>query len=324
MICFRHVSKSYQTRILQEIDLVVQPGEIFGIIGLSGAGKSTLLKLLNGLEREFSGSITLFGEELQGLSNKKWQKLRGLFGMVFQHFNLFPSRTLFENIAYPLEIQGKSKEEIKNRVDHLLSLVRLEHKQKLYPSMLSGGEKQRAGIARALATAPKLLLLDEATSALDPESTKEILALLKEIHQKEQITILLITHEMDVIKTLCHKVAVLDQGKIVEQGSVREIFTAPSHPLTKKFFESSTHHLPLSLQEKRLFKLSFQGHSAKEPVISMLLKRSQVHINILLGDIDCIDSQIVGHLVIELMGTEKDKEEALLFLKEQEVRIEAL
>src|SRR5579859_3251829 len=221
------------TAVLQDLSLSVKKGEIFGIIGRSGAGKSTLIRCINMLERPTAGRVTIDGQDITALSGASLRDARRRIGMIFQHFNLLSSRTVFDNVAFPLELHGMSKAQIEQEVLPLLELVGLSEKRTAYPSQLSGGQKQRVAIARALASKPAVLLCDEATSALDPETTQSILALLKDINQKLDLTILLITHEMPVIKAICDKVAVLDKGVVVEQGPVFDIFTAPKAPVTK-------------------------------------------------------------------------------------------
>jgi D-methionine transport system ATP-binding protein len=329
MITFSNASKIYPGQIqfsLQDINLKVEKGDIFGIIGFSGAGKSTLMRCLTGLEKLSSGEIFLNSTALSPLNASQLRFQRQNYGMVFQHFNLFQSRTVGQNIAYPLEILKKDKAFIEKKVDELLAKVGLKEKKNIYPSSLSGGEKQRVGIARALAGDPSLLLCDEATSALDPKSTKQILELLKSLNESLGLTILLITHEMDVVKTICNKVAVLEKGKIVETGRVKDIFAKPSHPTTKSFLASSTHALPTDMKDssKYFLRLGFKGPRAKEPLISKLIKTHDVHVNILLGSLDCIEDTIVGNLVIELIGSNDEIKKALLFFDKEEVIYETV
>jgi D-methionine transport system ATP-binding protein len=327
MIIFSKATKYYNGQTqpsLNDINLKVEKGDIFGIIGFSGAGKSTLMRCLIGLEKLSSGSIIFDDKDIQNLDEKELIKTRQSFGMVFQNFNLLESRTAGENIAFPLEVAHEKKEVITQRVDELLNLVGLSHKKNVYPSELSGGEKQRIGIARALANHPKLLLCDEATSALDPQSTQQILQLLKSLNKKLGLTLLLITHEMDVVKTLCNKVAVLEKGSIVEQGRVQEVFAKPHQPTTKNFLASSTHILPESIKEpsKTFLRLCFHGHKANEPIISNLIKSHPISINILLGSLDCVDETIIGSLVVELIGSDCDIKQALTYLDQNGVTYE--
>jgi D-methionine transport system ATP-binding protein len=231
-------SKDGDVVALQDINLRIERGEIFGIVGHSGAGKSTLLRLLNGLEKPTSGSVTVDGISISESSERELREARKKIGMIFQHFHLLWSRTVWENVAFPLELAGKSKKEIREKVDSLLERVGLSHRANAYPAQLSGGQKQRVGIARALANDPSVLLCDEATSALDPETTASILQLLKEIHRDTGITMVIITHEMSVVKRLCHRMAVMEAGKVVELGEVETLFREPKHPVTQQFVQS--------------------------------------------------------------------------------------
>jgi D-methionine transport system ATP-binding protein len=240
MIELKNVTKRFYQKgreivALSDVSLTVPEGKIFGVIGASGAGKSTLIRCVNLLERPTNGAVIVNGEDLMALSSSALAKERRHIGMIFQHFNLLSLRNVFDNVAFPLELEGRSKQEIKERVLELLSLVGLEDKALDYPDNLSGGQKQRVAIARALATSPKVLLCDEATSALDPATTKSILLLLKDINKRLNITILLITHEMRVVKTICDEVAVINSGKLIEKGPVEEVFNFPKHELTKEF-----------------------------------------------------------------------------------------
>lgn len=240
MIELKHITKHFnhkngQVVALDDVSLTVPEGKIFGVIGASGAGKSTLIRCVNLLERPSSGTVTVDGKALMKLSPSELARERRHIGMIFQHFNLLSSRTVFQNIAFPLELEGQSKQEISKRVHELLALVGLEDKAQDYPARLSGGQKQRVAIARTLASNPRVLLCDEATSALDPATTKSILALLKDINRRLNITILLITHEMRVVKNICDEVAVISSGKLIEQGAVDEVFSNPKHELTKEF-----------------------------------------------------------------------------------------
>jgi D-methionine transport system ATP-binding protein len=244
MIVLDNVNKVYPSSkdgdvvALQDINLRIERGEIFGIVGHSGAGKSTLLRLLNGLEKPTSGSVTVDGISISESSERELREARKKIGMIFQHFHLLWSRTVWENVAFPLELAGKSKKEIREKVDALLERVGLSHRANAYPSQLSGGQKQRVGIARALANDPSVLLCDEATSALDPETTASILQLLKEIHRDTGITMVIITHEMSVVKQMCHRMAVMEAGKVVELGEVETLFRQPKHPVTQQFVQS--------------------------------------------------------------------------------------
>ena len=314
---------------LKDVTFSVQKGEIFGIMGQSGAGKSTLLRCLSTLETPSEGSIIIEDSDICSLSGADLRMFRKRLGMIFQHFNLLSSRTVAENIALPLELVGKDYKEITDRVSELLILVGLSHKQDAYPARLSGGEKQRVGIARALALNPEILFCDEATSALDPKMTKEILSLLKNLNKKLGITIVLITHQMEVIKQICQRVAVIDKGEIVELGSVSAIFTNPIHQTTKHFLQNTIHDLPKeflkkSSGEKTILRLSFKEDSAKHPIINELIKKFDISINILQGWIDTVQDTIIGSLTVEISGDQDAKDRALNFLFENHVSFEIL
>ena len=314
MVAFEGVTKRYgegETAFaaLDGVDLTVGRGAITGIIGRSGAGKSTLIRLVNGLETASSGRVTVDGTEVGGLTDSGLRGLRREVGMIFQHFNLLSSRTAFDNIALPLEIAGLDKAAIAAKVGPLIDLVGLGDKAGRYPSELSGGQKQRVGIARALATAPKLLLSDEATSALDPETTQSILALLKQINAELGLTVLLITHEMEVVKTIATDVAVIDRGRIVEQGRTFDIFTAPKHETTRSLLAST---LGTSLPEwlrtglkaeasdgdRILVRLTFFGATAFQPLTARLVAEIGTDVNILAGAIEEIAGEPFGTLVV--------------------------
>ncbi|MGF7185568.1 D-methionine transport system ATP-binding protein [Desulfitispora alkaliphila] len=254
MIKLEQVSKVYTAKkntvqALNQVNLSIDKGTIYGIMGLSGAGKSTLIRCINLLEKPNSGRVLIDNCDLTKLDDKALREARKKIGMIFQHFNLLSSRTVYENVAFPLEIAGLSKEEIKTSVDELLSLVGLSEKSSSYPSELSGGQKQRVGIARALANEPKVLLCDEATSALDPETTQSILSLLKDINKKFGLTIVIITHEMHVIKDICDRVAIIDNGHIVEEAAVLKVFTEPQTEVAKKFVKTFYHYCGLDFKE---------------------------------------------------------------------------
>ena len=329
-----NVSKNFYKKsevfaALSNISFNVEKGEIFGIMGQSGAGKSTLLKCLSSLEKPTSGQIKIAGEELTTLQGQRLRLFRKRMGMIFQHFNLLSSRTVGENIAFPLQLNEGKAEEVQKKVDDLLFLVGLSHKKDAYPSLLSGGEKQRVGIARALALAPEVLFCDEATSALDPNMTKEILHLLKDLNQTLGLTIILITHQMEVIKQICNKVAVIDKGEIVEMGTVSDIFSEPKHPTTKHFLQNSVHELPSTLfknagPNKQFLRLYFKGESAKEPIITQLIRSYEVSVNILLGWLDSLQDTTIGSLTVEISGDEVNRKQALSFLQKSGVRYEVL
>lgn len=313
---------------LSSVSLNVEAGEIFGIIGGSGAGKSTLIRCLPLLEKPTSGKIVIDGEDMTALSPEALRLARRKLGMIFQQFNLFPAKRAYENVAFPLELLGVSASERKKKAFDLLKLVGLEGKEMRYPSGLSGGEKQRVAIARALASDPKVLLSDEATSSLDPRTTRSILELLVRLNKTLGLTILLITHEMEVIKEICTKVAVLDQGTIVESGPVESVFLTPQHAITRGFLETVAHELPESFLPKepsnQILRLRFRGDSAKTPVISRMIRQHDVEVNILLGGIDRLRSTTVGNLVIELSGAAEERKKAIAYLQAQGVICEVV
>nr|WP_086939044.1 methionine ABC transporter ATP-binding protein MetN [Thaumasiovibrio occultus] len=320
---------------LKDIDLHISKGTIFGVIGASGAGKSTLIRCVNLLERPTSGTIVVDGTELTALSNQQLTQARRKIGMIFQHFNLLSSRTVFNNVALPLELAGFDKTHIKKRVTELLDLVGLADKHAVYPANLSGGQKQRVAIARALACEPKVLLCDEATSALDPATTHSILALLQEINQKLGLTILIITHEMEVVKTICHEVAIIGGGELVEKGPVGEIFAHPKSTLAKEFIQSTLNWtIPEDYQarlhptagENRypLVRLEFTGASVDAPLISQVAREFGIDSCILSSNIDYAGGVKFGMLLAELFGTEDAIEKALVFIREHNVKAEVL
>jgi D-methionine transport system ATP-binding protein len=334
IIQIQKVSKKYKTgkRIvsaLVDIDFSVEKGDVYGIIGLSGAGKSTLIRCLSRLVAPSSGEVLFGGVNIAAMNEKDLRVFRRKIGMIFQHFNLLNSRTVAGNVVYPLEITDVSKEEQTRRVDELLDLVGLKEKKEAYPSQLSGGEKQRVGIARALANHPEVLLCDEATASLDPKTTREILHLLKSVNKKWGVTIVLITHQMEVIKQICNKVAVIEKGSIVEEGLVTEVFADPKHPTTKHFLQNSSHEIPPEFFKKlsphrKLLRLKFKGSVASEPIISEIVRRFDVDANVLLGWIDHLQTLFIGTLIIELTGSPQGIENALNFLSEKTVHYEVL
>lgn len=321
---------------LDNVNLHVPKGQICGVIGASGAGKSTLIRCVNLLERPTSGSVVVNGKELTHLSDSQLIQERRNIGMIFQHFNLLSSRTVYGNIALPLELAGESKAHIKQKVEQLLSLVGLSEKRDVYPANLSGGQKQRVAIARALASDPKVLLCDEATSALDPATTQAILKLLKEINRTLGITILLITHEMDVVKRICDQVAVIDKGRLVEQGSVSEIFSNPKTELAQQFISSTFHiNLPEEYLEKLsstpkhpnawpIIKFEFTGRSVDAPLLSQASKRFGVDLSILTSQIDYAGGVKFGFTIAEVEGNEDAITQAKIYLMENNVRVEVL
>jgi len=329
-------SDSGKVTALEKVNLHVKKGEIFGVIGLSGAGKSTLLRCINMLEKPTSGSIKIDGIEMTTLSPHKLKEQRKKIGMIFQHFNLLSSRNVWGNVAFPLEIAGMDKKTINTKVERLLDLVDLSDKARSFPSQLSGGQKQRVGIARALANDPKVLLCDEATSALDPQTTFSILELLKDINKKLGLTIVLITHEMNVIKQICHSVAVIEKSKVVEQGSLLEVFANPKTLTARNFLKSITiSELPDGLKERiktldhsylegKIVKIGFFGEVTAKPIISTLVKNFDVDANILYGNIDHIQETPYGTLVIELIGKNGGVSNAFKYLKDLGLSVEVI
>ena len=324
MIEFKNVSKTFtlgkrEVHAVQEVSLKVNQGEIFGIIGFSGAGKSTLLRLVNMLERPTHGSVLIQDTDVSKLSGKQLRKQRSNIGMIFQNFNLFNSRNVSGNIAYPLKVAGYSKSQIKERVAELLQFVGLTDKAKDYPDQLSGGQKQRVGIARALAASPEILICDEATSALDPDTTQDILKLLKKVNRDLGITILLITHEMHVIQSICDKVAVMENGRVIESGEVFNVFTDPQHQTTQRFIQSVQQDLPSEFILKewnqtnggKLYRVIFKGAVTGDPVLSTVTKKHDVHFNIVYGSVQELQEQLFGNLLISLVGEDANKQSVI-------------
>lgn len=294
--------KSGLLHAVDHVSLEIKQGEIYGIAGSSGAGKSTLLRTLNQLETPSSGEIYIGGQNVVQYKGKELQELRRSIGMIFQHFNLVESKTVFENIAFPLKAAGKTKEEIQVRVSELLGVVGLTDKRDVYPSRLSGGQKQRVGIARALANNAQILLCDEPTSALDLETTAAILALLREINEKLGVTIVLITHELEVIKSICHRVAVMKDGKIVEEGDVYKVFTRPEHEFTRQLLaHSEKFDIPENLLNSlrgSVLRITYAGEKATEPVLSNITKQYGTEFSILHGKIEYIRDLPLGILYV--------------------------
>ena len=321
---------------VKNVSLHVEPGDIYGIIGYSGAGKSTLVRTINLLQRPTKGNVVVNGVNLLKLKPKGLRAARKKIGMIFQHFNLMNTLSVFDNVAFPLKKSGKTKSEIEEKVLSLLELVGLEDKVNSYPRQLSGGQKQRVAIARALANDPDVLLCDEATSALDPKTTYSILELLQKVNVQLGITIVIITHEMQVVKEICDKVAVMEEGEVIEQGSVLEIFTNPERDLTKDFIDTATHinqgietvlshEQLLNLQEgDYLVKISFVGASTGEPLITKLSTQFQVAANILFANVEIIQETPVGTLLVGLSGEKSGIENALSYIKEQGVSVDVL
>ena len=342
MIKLSHIEKTYDSpsgpvAALKGIDLHIEKGEIYGIIGLSGAGKSTLVRCINLLERPTAGQVMVDGKDMLSLSAAELREARKDIGMIFQHFNLLSSATVYDNIAFPLRLSCTDEGKIREKVEPLLKLVGLEAKADQYPSQLSGGQKQRVGIARALASDPKVLLCDEATSALDPQTTRSILDLIKDINRKLHLTVVVITHEMQVIKDLCDKVAVIDGGVIAEVGTVLEVFTEPKAPITKEFISVLlSNELPVAfrggnIEEEYsedsylLLRLTFIGERADDPVLAgMIRKFPEVECTMLFGDLDQISGEPFGRMIIGLKGEKERIHEAMDYLASKDLKEEVI
>ncbi|WP_144460978.1 methionine ABC transporter ATP-binding protein [Siminovitchia fortis] len=335
MIELAGISKTFQGKqgpihALNNVSLSVKKGEIYGVIGYSGAGKSTLIRCVNLLEKPDAGSVVVKGTDLTKLSTKKLREARTNIGMIFQGFNLLKTATVYENISIPLKLSGFSKKEVEERVVKYLKIVGLDEKYHAYPSELSGGQKQRVAIARALAFEPEILLSDEATSALDPDTTEAILDLLLKINKDLGITILLITHEMNVIQRICDRVAVMENGEVIEEGATKDIFTSPSHQTTKRFVSSLfTHKIPDDLLEKlnqtgQVFTLSFFGDSSGEPALATVTKKFDIYPNILSGSITHLKDETFGQLVVHLKGDTAEIHKAVRYLEKDQVHVEGV
>ena len=325
MIELRGLTKRYgELTALADVSLTVAPGEIFGVLGQSGAGKSTLIRCVNLLERPTQGDVLVGGKNLMDLSPEELRQERQRIGMIFQHFHLFSSRTVEANVAYPLEVAGRPARQIRERVAELLALVDLTDKAKVYPSQLSGGQKQRVGIARALAAGPKILLSDEATSALDPETTRSVLDLLREINRELGLTILLITHQMDVVKEICDSVAILERGRLVEQGKVVDLIGTPGSRLHDLFYEPFHATAWNGHPGAKLVALTFVGDAAGQPIISTMARRYGVDANIIEGAVERVGTTRVGRLLLELTGDPAAVAGALAYLREQGLSPEVL
>lgn len=326
MIQLEHISKSFVTasgtvHAVQDVNLQIGEGEIFGIIGFSGAGKSTLVRCINLLERPTEGRVIVDGEDLTAMDLKKLREVRKKIGMIFQHFNLMRSRTVFQNIAFPLKKSGLSKAEKEKKIESLLELVGLSDKKDAYPSQLSGGQKQRVAIARALANDPKVLLCDEATSALDPNTTKAILQLLKEINQSMGITVVIITHEMAVIEAVCDRVAIIDKSHIAEIGEVSRVFAEPKSKIGRQLILGDAAE-KVEFGTGRLFRIIFDGLASSEPVISNVVLACKVPVNIMYAATRDIKGKAAGQMIIELPDHEPDIERVLQYLDRAKVPYE--
>ena len=338
MIRVENVSKIYTGKqgtveAVKDVSLEISRGEIFGVIGFSGAGKSTLIRLLNGLETVTSGHIYINDKDITTLKRKELLKERQKIAMFFQHFNLLWSRTVEENIAFSLEIAGVPKAERKAKVAELIDLVGLTGREKSYPSQLSGGQKQRVGIARALANEPEVLLCDEATSALDPKTTKDILKLLVEINQELGLTIVLITHEMHVVRQICHRVAVMEEGRVVESGEVIEVFKNPQQPITKQFvgeervddeIDEVFHHLSTSLRPGVAVRIQYLGDRTGDAVLSEAIRKLDATVSILQAKVNITQKGILGSMIILIEEESSKAEEVIEYLKQAEIIVEVL
>lgn len=334
MIEFDQVQKSFQVGgraipALHPTSMAIEAGEVFGIVGHSGAGKSTLVRLINLLERPTGGRVLIDGEDVTGYDANELRAFRRKVGMIFQHFNLLSSKTVSDNIAFPMRLAGiYSRSEISTRVDELLVRVGLADQASKYPSQLSGGQKQRVGIARALACRPTILLCDEATSALDPQTTQSVLRLLGDINRELGLTIVLITHEMDVVRRVCDRVAVMDAGKVVEIGPVTDVFLHPQHPTTREFVLESEHIDQKELQQDlgraqgRILRLTFRGEATYKPLLGRVARESGVDFSILSGRIDHIKETPYGQLTLSLVGGDLDL--AMQTLEAADVHVEVV
>lgn len=341
MIELTHISKDFASggrtvHAVQDVSLSIGKGEIFGIIGFSGAGKSTLVRCINLLERPTSGSVTVDGKEMTALSARELRQARKKIGMIFQHFNLMPSRTVFGNVAYPLRGSGLSGEQIEDKVHRLLELVGIGDKAEAYPKQLSGGQKQRVAIARALANDPNVLLCDEATSALDPQTTKAILRLLKDLNEKLGITVVIITHEMAVVKEICDRVTVMEHGRVVEQGEVFNVFADPRQEITRSFIHTTSNLRKIEelIEEdspvvqlkpgELIVRLSYIQRNVSEPLISTVSRKFDITLNIIFSDIAIVQNAPIGGTVAIISGEREQITQAIAYLIEKNVGVEVI
>ncbi len=341
MIRLENVSKTFtdsnkEVHAVNNVSLTINDGDIFGIIGFSGAGKSTLVRCINLLEKPTEGKVFVDDAEITALSGKELRKARKKIGMIFQNFNLMPSRTIFGNVAYPLRGSGFSKEEIREKVHHLLELVGISEKENAFPSQLSGGQKQRVAIARALANDPNILLCDEATSALDPQTTKSILKLLQQLNQTLGITVVVITHEMAVVKEICNRVAVMDHGDVVEEGEVFHVFASPKEPLTRSFIKTTSNlqkieeliaaDSPVVATKKGelIVRLSYVEKNTSEPLISTVTQKFGIILNIVFADVEIVQNAPIGGTVAIVSGEGSRIDEALQYLRDKNVGVEVI
>ncbi|GAA5103283.1 methionine ABC transporter ATP-binding protein [Wohlfahrtiimonas larvae] len=335
MIEFQDITKTFtknhqEVIALHPINLTIKKGDVFGVIGYSGAGKSTLIRLVNALEKPTSGEVVINGQVLSSLDAKALRNVKKRIGMIFQHFNLLETKTVAENIALPLKLNSNlSKQEIDARIDELLAYVEIPDKKHAYPRELSGGQKQRVGIARALANNPDILLCDEATSALDPQTTQSILNLLRKINKEQGITIMMVTHQMEVVVSICNRIAVMDKGRVVETGSTKDIFQDPKEPMTRKFINTLIEEeIPRSIIRNiddalpnHIYRLEFLGDSAKTPVVNELILTKIVVVNILFSNMIEIEGSVIGSMFVQLVGSQESIIEAVGFLRGHGVRV---
>lgn len=338
MIEFQNVYKTFSSKngtvdAVKNVSLKIEKGDIFGVIGFSGAGKSTLVRMVNALEKPTVGTVFVNGEDVGELRGKELRDFRKKIGMVFQHFNLLESRTVEENIAVPFKLEGLKKAQYQEKIRELLEFVELSDKAKSYPRQLSGGQKQRVGIARALALNPEILLCDEATSALDPRTTDSILQLVKKINRERKITVLMITHQMNVIQSVCNKVAVMEKGVVVESGSVIEVFGNPKTETSKGFVRTVINdELPPSVVDfvskyekpQKLLRLRFEGQNADDPVLSDAIKNTGANISIMCGIVTELEEKLIGFQTVHLTGEQQQIDAALQYLEERKIGIQEI
>ena len=329
IIVVDHLNKTFETKegmvtAAKDISFTIDKGDIYGIIGLSGAGKSTLVRCLNLLEKPNSGTITIDGDDMESLSPRQLREKRRNIGMIFQHFNLLMQRNVIDNISFPLEIRGFSKKEARDKAMEYLKIVGMEDKAKAYPAQLSGGQKQRVAIARVLANTPQIILCDEATSALDPQTTKSILDLLQQINRDYGITIVVITHEMSVIQHICSHVAVLDSGKMVEKGTVREIFDHPKTEAARRLIIGTQKEIVEEMKGTRLIRITFDGQSSYEPVVSNLTLTFGKPVNIMYAATKDLSGSAVGEMILQLPEDEETADRMVEYLTDHGIKVEEL
>ena len=334
MIEVKNLVKEFKTdeksfKALDDVSFKVNRGEIYGVIGSSGAGKSTLVRCINRLEEPTSGEILIHGKSILDLNEKELRDERKDIGMIFQSFNLFMQKTVAENIAYPLEISGVSKKETEDRVDELLDFIDLREKKNSYPKELSGGQKQRVAIARSIATNPSILLSDEGTSALDPANTQSVLKLLRKVVEEYNTTIIMITHQIEVAKEICDRIAVMQSGKIIEENETKELFKNPKTSVTRSFIknlqdETEEGYLNSDDYKGDILRLSYADENYDKPILSECVKRCGIDFSILSGNINKLNISSVGYLTVEILGEEKDRNKAIKFLQENNVNVKVL